>query len=223
MKRPEFGRLKKPGRAMPSADWFPDWRSETAVILASGPSAAETDLAPLASAKVITVNTSCTLWPAADVLYAADRAWWSAHPVAERFAGLKVTEDLAAARQFGAHDVFVAMGRHEILTEPRGVIGHGGNGGFQALNLAVQFGARRVVLVGFDMSMDRGNHWHPDHPAPCNQLKPQTVANWRVRLDAVAPQLASLGVTVLNASPASALTAYPKVDLATALQDRLAA
>src|SRR3546814_4935399 len=37
------------------------------------------------------------------------------------------------------------------------------------------------------------------------------VARWRKALDGAAPTLAALGIEVLNASPISALEAYPKV------------
>ncbi|WP_090229681.1 hypothetical protein [Filomicrobium insigne] len=95
-------------------------------------------------------------------------------------------------------------------------LGWGGNSGFHALNLAVQFGAKRVVLVGYDMRIDRGVHWHGRHIRMGNPTE-SAIRRWRQCLDAVAPRLASLGVDVLNASPISALTAYRKCSLEEAL------
>jgi hypothetical protein len=40
---------------------------------------------------------------------------------------------------------------------------------------------------------------------------------WRKVLDAQAPLIKKLGIEVLNASPVSTLTAYPKVDFADAI------
>lgn len=93
-----------------------------------------------------------------------------------------------------------------------GVIGWGHNSGFHALNLAAQFGARRIVLVGYDASVAHGVHWHGKHERMGNPVA-STCEKWRRALDGVAPQLAALGVEVLNASPISALTAYPKCTL----------
>lgn len=99
-----------------------------------------------------------------------------------------------------------------------GVLGWGGNGGFHALNLAVQFGAKRIVLVGYDMRCDLGLHWHGKHPTGLNNPTPRNVERWRRVIDEAAPILAALGVTVINASPVSMLTAYPKMSLSEALE-----
>jgi len=103
--------------------------------------------------------------------------------------------------------------RHELQIYRVGVIGSGGNSGFQALNLAVQFGAKRIVLVGYDMRVDAGLHWHGAHPHGLNNPSAGSVMRWAATLDAQAPLLKRLGVEVLNASPVSALKAYPKVRL----------
>lgn len=66
------------------------------------------------------------------------------------------------------------------------------------------------------MHVGAGAHWHGKHHGMSNPNSINT-ARWRVKLDAQAPRLRSLGVTVLNASPNSALTAFPKMTLAEAL------
>lgn len=97
-------------------------------------------------------------------------------------------------------------------------MGDGGNSGFQALNLAIQFRATRVVLVGFDMNLDRGVHWFGRHPQGLNNPTAENCLQWRLRLDGVAESIKALGVKVLNCSPVSALENYPKMSLAEALE-----
>jgi hypothetical protein len=144
------------------------------------------------------------------VLYACDGAWWRARRGMKEFSGLKLTADIAVAKQYPAlHHVSIASGKNRILSDVPGVIGDGGNSGFQALNLAVQFGARRIGLVGFDMRADGGLHWHGRHDRGLNNPTGDLFVRWRRVLDGVAPRLASLGVEVLNLSRVSALTAYP--------------
>lgn len=104
-----------------------------------------------------------------------------------------------------------------MLFEKPGEIGWGGNGGFHAINLAIQFGCRRIVLVGFDMSLQRGVHWHGRHEAGLNNPKQASVDKWRERLDAQAPILRRLGIDVVIGSPHSSLTAFPKMGLKEAL------
>ncbi len=98
-----------------------------------------------------------------------------------------------------------------MLFDQWGEIGWGSNGGFQALNLAVQFGASKVVLVGFDMTLEKGTHWHGKHPPGLNNPKQASVDRWRLELDRQAPLLQAMGIEVLNASPHSRLTAYKRV------------
>ncbi|MFN3585181.1 hypothetical protein [Phenylobacterium sp.] len=195
--------------------WFPDWTGETAVVVASGPSAAEADLRGCPGrARVIAVNESWRLHRGADVLYACDPGWWVYRHGVPEFEGLRITADAGAAEHFGISHVALQEGQHRILTEP-GQIGDGGNSGFQAVNLAVQFGARRIVLVGFDY---RGDHWHGRHGGNLANPGANQLAVWSQRLDAEAARLRSLGLEVFNTSPTSALRAYPLRDLASALE-----
>ena len=105
----------------------------------------------------------------------------------------------------------------KLLLGKFGFIGWGGNSGFQALNLAVQFGAKRIVLVGYDMRCDQGLHWHGPHGKGLNNPTPRNVERWRRVTDEAADLLRFLGVEVVNCSPISALRAYPKMGLEEAL------
>ncbi len=102
--------------------------------------------------------------------------------------------------------------------EVPGEIGSGGNSGFQAVNVALQFGARDIALAGYDLACERGLHWHGPHPAGLNNPTAKTLAEWRQRLDDAAPALAALGARVCVVSP-SALKNYPRRDLRDWLED----
>ncbi|MGY3607665.1 MULTISPECIES: hypothetical protein [unclassified Bradyrhizobium] len=184
---------------------WPDWSGETAVIVASGPSALSVPLARMRGcARFIAINESWRLCPWADVLYACDGAWWRAARGAPGFLGLKITDEARAAEEFDLVKVKVCRGCDVILTGMTGLVGDGGNSGFQALNLAIQWGARRILLVGFDMTLARGEHWHGRHGAGLNNPRPNNVHRWLS-----ARWSTPLGVEIINCSPGSALTAYP--------------
>lgn len=105
-----------------------------------------------------------------------------------------------------------------------GVINLGGNSGYQAVHLAAMFqGAQlpdfagsRIVLLGFDMQRTGGKkHNHGDHlgglPNGANfQL-------WTGRFAALARDLKSRGVEVLNCTRATALRCFPLVPIEDAL------
>lgn len=188
-----------------------DWSGQTAYVVASGQSAA--DIVPHIppAAPIIAVNRSFELVPHARALYAADVGFWQFYPAARDFAGTKICPSGAVKRVCPSVKV-VRIHRDtngSMVREPPGVIGSGGNSAFQAINLAVQWGATRICLVGVDYC---GNHWHPDHPAGLRNPNASQFRMWAKVLDAQAPLLASWGIEVLNLSPVSALKAYPYAD-----------
>lgn len=194
--------------------WFPDWTGGICAVIASGAAANESDAAALKGrGRILVINNSFRLAPWADALYAADGRWWELYPDARRFEGIKITSDSVAAKRRKLHCVEVEQ-THAILVEPSGRIGHGGHGGFQGLNLAIQFGARRIALLGFDLC---GQHWHEKHPEPLRNPDDSSLEKWRKCLDGQAPRLAVMGIEVINCSPTSALTAFRRMNIRDAL------
>lgn len=104
-----------------------------------------------------------------------------------------------------------------MLFEETGVIGWGGNSGFHAINLAAQFGAAKIIMVGIDMTLDHGEHWFGKHPYGRGP-KQANVIRWRGRLDASAPLLRERGIRVINCSSISTLTAFEKMEFERALE-----
>jgi hypothetical protein len=88
-----------------------------------------------------------------------------------------------------------------------------GNSGFEAINLAYLTGARRVLLVGFDMKPGPSGerHWHDDHPAPLLQFQP--FDDWIRNAVKLAAECTTAGLEVINCTPGSALTAFAMGDL----------
>jgi hypothetical protein len=202
---------------------WPDWRGQTAVVIAAGGSARETVSRMPWRPRAIVVNRSHELAPWADVLYAADGAFWRHYAEARAFAGLKVSVT-STEQEFKRHGLVRAhvdrAGHGRVLRSPVGTLGAGGNSGFQAVNLAAQLGARRVVLIGFDF---KGRHWHDDHAKPLRNPDPSGMLRWVGHMDAAAEQYRAWGVEIVNASPVSALRAYPRVPIEEALQETIAA
>lgn len=182
-------------------------------MIASGPSAGVVPFRKYEGrSRVVAVNESWRLCPWADVLYAHDYDWWNISG-GRAYEGLKIAGQKRAADEFGLRHVRVRSGDDRILTEYPGEVGSGGNSGFQAINLAVAFGVTRIALVGFDLSLARGLHWHGSHARGLRNPTDAATALWRKRLDAAAPTLERLGVEVINTSPTSTLTAYRKAPL----------
>lgn len=199
-------------------DWYPDWSGEICAIVASGPSAKGADLSIVRGrAKVIAINTSWKLAPWADVLYACDARWWTAHGGVPGFSGLKISQDpRVLTMNMGIELVRTQRRMDKLILNNPGVIGWGGNSGFHCLNLAIVWGCKKIILIGYDMTLDHGLHWHGPHEGMGNPTN-GTVKRWIRALDGVAGECARLGVEVINTSPISMLVNYRKVPLDQAL------
>lgn len=166
--------------------------------------------------RVMVVNCTFRLLPDADVLYAGDLQWWDRYGLeAQSFAGEKWTRDEYAAQRYRLRRVQRREGAG--LCRERGCVHPGGNSGFQAVNLAWHFGARRMVLLGFDMHRRNGGHWHGEHDgmlsAPASHLP-----IWRREFSAMAFDLKHEGVQVINATPDTALECFQRMPLQEALR-----
>lgn len=194
-------------------------------MVGGGPSAKNAGLDKAKGrARCIVVNEGYRLAPWADALYAADSEWWLRKRGCREFAGLRISQSDEAAKRYGGIREVRLVRKGWIVRNPKGVIGAGSddrgtgaNSGFQTLNLAVQFGAKKIVLVGYDMTAVHGVHWHGRHPDGMNNPTERGLSRWGRVLDRNAAFLASIGVSVINASPISALQNYPKMNLEQAL------
>lgn len=184
----------------------------TVAIFAGGPSLTRTDV-DYCRDKVdgsIVINNSYKLAPWATALYAADRRWWMWHKGVKDFTGLKYSLSPTAGKMYPDVQVLFNSGSKGLDTNPR-ALKHGYNGTHQAINLAVHFGAKRILLLGVDMQRgsDGKEHWHGEHP---NRSR----SPYRVfikHLATLCNPLEELGVEVVNCSPRSVLECFPKRSL----------
>lgn len=210
----------------------PAWRGERCFILAGGASLLGVDLDRLRRSterhggKVIAIKgAGLDLYPEADVLWWADRAFLDGDParrIRPRRADLhRHTGTWKATRtppDVEGHDVKWLEHDHRAdLADRPGFVG-----GFcstaNCIDLAGQLGAAPTVLVGVDMGgpawdgrarlAGRSTQWHPQGTY-VELMMPSLRRQARL--------LAQRGVAVLNASPTSALDCFPKVDLETLL------
>ena len=179
------------------------------VCLGGGPSLAAADVAHCRGrARVIAVNDAYRLAPWADVLYACDAKWWRWHDGAPDFRGLKVT--LERPEYPGLKRL--RQGARRGFDPDPGVLATGRNGGYQAIHLSVHLGAKRVLLLGYDMRIVAGRtHWFGEHPV---ESKPEVFAKAMLPcFDSLVAPLAARRVQVINCTPESPLKAFPRARL----------
>jgi hypothetical protein len=159
------------------------------------------------------------LCPWADVVYGCDGPWWRARNGLPEYSGVKLAHDTGVCAEFPDVHKIEVVDEDRLLFEEPGRVGAGGNSGFQAVNLAAQFGVDRILLIGFDMHTGAGLHWYgrnawrmARNPGPVNLMR------WRDAFVSQAPVLLRRGIEVINASPDSALTCFEHRSIDAALK-----
>src|SRR5262245_49172798 len=154
------------------------WLGRTVVVAAPGPSLTTEAAERIKGLPAIVVNDAWRLLPWADVLFACDAAWWRYYRGVPGFAGERWSshgtgndkQDVALA-----YGIRCVRGKHgTAFSRTRGLLHYGSNSGFQAINLAIQFGGARIVLVGFDMRVVDGQaHFFGNHPKELKNADPR--------------------------------------------------
>jgi hypothetical protein len=161
-------------RAKPNSIGGMIWRGECVAIVAAGPSAKTVGVDKLKDRiHVIVINESYQLC-SGRIFYSCDADWWHLRKdKIKDFTGMKVTFDhprqpcqVQGLCKFKIPEAN-ANWINDFLFDKAGVIGSGGNSGFQTINISAQFGATGIALVGFDMDGSSQIHWHGNHPSPC--------------------------------------------------------
>lgn len=137
-----------------------------------------------------------------------DRVWWNEYgpEISGEFESW--TSNAEAARVWGLNFIPSEPGDGVPLVPH--MIRQGGNSGFQALGLALVFGAARVILLGYDMQLTGGaTHWHGDHVNLGNPLRDR-MPKWCKGFAALA---LATDAEIINATRETALTCFRRGSL----------
>lgn len=197
-----------------------DWEGETAVLLAGGPSLRGFNAQCLGTGvRVITINDSWRLCPWADAFYFCDEPWWKDQLRRNIVAtdGRLHFWDLRRGPWIKGGEPTISDPHVRILPfsgqvgleKNPGMLRHGSNSGYAAINLAYHFGAKKIILLGYDMHVvGARSNWHEGDRPPAAQYQ-QTLARSMLPLfDTLVAPLKEAGVEVVNATPGTALTCW---------------
>jgi len=192
---------------------FPD---SLIVCAGSGPSLVPADIvqAKAAGAKILAVNSAYQACPETpDVLFAADQKWWGWHPDAVALPIPKFSFHPTAIDGVTTLDWLLGDG---LSWDPTRLIG-GGHSGYAAVNLAALLGARRILLLGYDMapSPAGAHHFHPDHPDGSHLQYPYRRSIYQTLLR----PLSEHGITLINVSRRTAIPSVRRGTLSKSLQE----
>ena len=160
-------------------------------VIATGPSLTAEQVEKVRHLRTVAVSDAYRLAPWAEALVSVDKAWWIHHrPQFEgrRFSLLPVP-GMETERLTG------------MTTDT--------NSGLRGIEIAVMLGATEVLLLGFDLG---GTHFFGRHPEPAlknTDTRPGRFEAFMRQFAGYRPK----GVKIINCTPGSALTCYPRADL----------
>jgi len=198
--------------------WFVEeiWPNSTVFVIGGGPSIASMQLGLLMGQYVVGVNSAFHLDIPVAVTFFGDSRWliWEYDSLCQKqYAGILVTcqaklknpDDLPIKR-------LAKSKKTQGITEKRYEISWNNSSGGAAINLAYHLGARRIVLIGYDMGINNGRHnFHDSYPVGKPERNPYR--HFLKSFDRIKDDADKLGVEILNATPNSNLNVFPKVRL----------
>lgn len=202
-----------------------DWGNKPVAIVGGGSSLKDFDFQRLRlQYTVLAVNASMLDLPWADAGFSLDRRamrdWWP------KLRQLTIPQyyavpDLKLKNFNGSATTYMTFVRRIFSSEfsqvPR-YICSGGTSGYGALQLAYLKGAKDITLFGFDYgAINEEWHHNEGHYKFYEAQDDKKWEQWAKNFDRAAIVLEEQGVKVMNASPKSRITAFPKISIEEAL------
>ena len=186
-------------------------------ILGGGPGLLKQPYQQLSNRRCIAVNNSYRIAPWSEAVWFGDVKWWDWHQLevlASRIPIATCCENSKLEQWKGSHQILFYNRDRERrfgISQRDGFVSWNKSSGASAINLAYYMGARTIVLIGFDMRPVKGmKNWHDDHLE-----KPGLRPYFRHLkcFPAIKRDADELGLTILNATPGSAIKQFPIIDL----------
>ncbi len=218
------------GPSVPYQFGIPEEVVQQVVKKESPPSIYSPYMSALHDKHVIGINMAYRIGNWIDMVVFGDRTFFLEQIEGlSQFPGLRVC--LSSSVKFPSwvkyikRDTSKTMG---ISTNPH-MAGWSGNTGAAAISIAYHTGAKRVILLGFDMKMgdNQYQHWHdlynrgPLRSTDIRRMKRLPFNHHLKGFDNIARDAEKLGLTILNACPDSAITHFPKCTVDDILKGRI--
>jgi len=199
---------------------IPDSVVQGVVSGKSPPSVYSSYMSFLHDKHVIGINVSYLIGNWIDVVFFGDGGFFLSHQKElANFKGIKMSCASFANKYKWVRYIERDPKRYGISQNPSMVCWNG-NSGAAAISIAANMGAKRIILLGFDMRLDNTNkqHWH-DLYGRLNKIREKTKKRPVIMpfdrhlrgFSQIAKDADHRGITIINASPDSAITQFKKV------------
>ena len=204
------------GSTLPRGNEF--WRpekwllGETIFLLAGGPSLRGFDCERLRGRHVMAINSSCLICPWAEFLVFTDNNWWQDHrKIVLSWPGRVFTYSRLAKSEAPDKLLRPEIGYAADFLIDRATVLFGRSTGHSAISLSAAMGARRIVLLGYDMRIvDGRSHHHDEYRTQDAKL---FSADFLPAFKGWNKMAQRAHIEIVNATPGSALTEFPIVSI----------
>jgi hypothetical protein len=203
------------GSSVPRQFGVPDNIIQDVFTGRKAPSAYSPYMKQIQDKHIIAVNMAYKLGDWVDILFFGDSGFWKKWKEdILTFEGLKITcsdnlEDPAGH----VKRIRKNRGKDLGITFNQKAVSWNYNSGGAAINLAVNFGVKRIILLGFDMQLDSENnqHWHKFYKGNAKTVRATLVKHLR-GFPKMAVDLKDR-VEIINCSPDSLIDCFPKMNI----------
>ncbi len=175
------------------------------------------------SKHVIAINMSYKIGNWIDIVFFGDNSFFlkEKHGLAE-FKGLKVSCHPLTEKYNWVKYLKRDTEHTKGISSNQKMISWNGNSGAAAISLAAHLGAKKIILVGFDMQLNEAGkqHWHNLYANDDANIKPAGNKPKKLPFDrhlAGFPHIATdakrMGIEIINACPTSAIQDFKKVSV----------
>jgi len=170
---------------------------------------------------VIGINSAFLIGDWIDMVFFGDRGWWLKNRVAlAKFPGLKVACHPKPSKYRSEGIKFLGRDRNHkrgISSNPSRVSWNA-NSGAAAISVAANAGAKRIVLLGFDMCLGANlkQHWHGLYGTANRATDDPKRLPFRRHLggfSAIAKDAKKRGIEIINVCPNSAIEQFKKISV----------
>lgn len=186
----------------------------------------QVDVARSKGFELYACNNAIIMAPDAALLYAVNYRWWKHyHEQVKTLPCEKWTTNRLAADEFGLN--WIAEKNAPGLSQDRDIIHHGHGSGFSLVSMAYRNGAKRIILLGYDLKYSQDydgrnrqpgsapRHFFGEYPSAMQHWPTVKVKNGvHVELVEMYREVKRQGlVEIINATPDSAIDCFDQVEI----------
>lgn len=201
------------------------WPDSKVFILGGGPSLNQVDLSLLKGRNVLGVNQAFEIQDCeVPFCYCGDRRWydWNKDRLKEYPGTLVTSYSVVGFPEMPCKNINVQkISQQGIWSKDPSTISWNGNSGATAINVAYWLGAKKIVLLGFDMGHSDGEfNWHNRYPPikrRPNGFYPNPYRRFLSCWRRVAIDARNLGIEIINSTVGGQLNVFTRKPLEVAL------